>query len=503
MKFNFKVMKLEQLLKLRKIPFTTEQKERISKAYNFAHEAHQGQKRASGEDYFVHCSETAGILVKMGLGSITVSAALLHDTYEDTDVSLEEIEKEFGKDIAFIVKGVSKLSKVQLKGSEETYYLNNLQKMFLAMAADIRVVLIKLADRLHNMKTLSSLPREKQQRIARETMEVFVPIANRLGIGELKGQLEDLCFKYLDPRNYKYVLDIEREVYPIRKKYVNEVIKKLKKKLKEEGIDFIDVHGRAKHYFSLYQKLQKYDNDIDRVYDLVGIRIIVPKVADCYEALGVVHKNYKPLIGRIKDYISLPKPNGYKSIHTTIFGPKSKIMEIQIRTEKMHDEAEYGIAAHWIYDQTKGGDWKRYIFGNRHKPKVPNEEIEWVKQLKEWHSKTGGGSDEFWSSLKIDFFKDYIFVFTPAGDVIELPEGATPIDFAYKVHSEIGNRTSGVKINGKMSALDTTLANGDLVEVITTKNSKLPNRDWLNFVQTAGAREKIKNVLRKGGVKLV
>ncbi len=496
-------MKLEQLLKLRKIPFTTEQKERISKAYNFAHEAHQGQKRASGEDYFVHCAETAGILVKMGLGSITVSAALLHDTYEDTDVSLEEIEKEFGKDIAFIVKGVSKLSKVQLKGSEETYYLNNLQKMFLAMAADIRVVLIKLADRLHNMKTLSSLPREKQQRIARETMEVFVPIANRLGIGELKGQLEDLCFKYLDPRNYKYVLDIEREVYPIRKKYVNEVIKKLKKKLKEEGIDFIDVHGRAKHYFSLYQKLQKYDNDIDRVYDLVGIRIIVPKVADCYEALGVVHKNYKPLIGRIKDYISLPKPNGYKSIHTTIFGPKSKIMEIQIRTEKMHDEAEYGIAAHWIYDQTKGGDWKRYIFGNRHKPKVPNEEIEWVKQLKEWHSKTGGGSDEFWSSLKIDFFKDYIFVFTPAGDVIELPEGATPIDFAYKVHSEIGNRTSGVKINGKMSALDTTLANGDLVEVITTKNSKLPNRDWLNFVKTAGAKEKIKNVLRKGGVKLV
>jgi GTP pyrophosphokinase len=496
-------MKVEELFELRKIPFTKGQKKRISKAYDFAKEAHQGQKRASGEDYFVHCVETATTLVKMGLGSITVSAALLHDTYEDTDVSLEEIEKEFGKDIAFIVKGVSKLSKVQLKGSEEEYYLNNLQKMFLAMAADIRVVLIKLADRLHNMRTLSAKPLEKQQRIAKETMEVFVPIANRLGIGEIKGQLEDICFKYLDPRNYKYVLKLEKEVYPIRKKYVNEVIKKLKKKFKEEGIKIVDIHGRAKHYFSLHQKLQKYDNDIERVYDLAGVRIIVPKVADCYEILGIVHKNYKPLIGRIKDYISLPKPNGYKSIHTTIFGPKGKIIEVQIRTEKMHDEAEYGIAAHWIYDQTKGGDWKRYIFGQEHISKVPNKEIEWVRQLKEWHNQTGGVSDEFWSSLKIDFFKDYIFVFTPSGDVIELPEGATPIDFAYKVHTEIGNRTSGVKINGKMSVLDTALSNGDLVEVITTKNFKLPNRDWLEFVQTAGAKEKIKNILRKNGVKVV
>lgn len=496
-------MQLEKLLKSRKIPFTKEQKKRITKAYEFAQEAHQGQKRASGDEYFVHCIETAATLVRMGLGSITVSSALLHDTYEDTDVSLEEIEKEFGRDVAFIVKGVSKLSKVQLKGSEEAYYLNNLQKMFLAMAADIRVVLIKLADRLHNMKTLSALPREKQQRIAKETMEIFVPIANRLGIGEIKGQLEDLCFKYLDPRNYKYVLGLEKDVLPIRKKYVNEAIKKLKRKLKEEGIEYVDIHGRAKHYFSLHQKLQKHDNNIDRVYDLVGIRIIVPNVASCYEVLGVVHKNYKPLIRRIKDYISLPKPNGYKSIHTTIFGPKGKIMEVQIRTEKMHDEAEYGIAAHWIYDQTKGGDWKRYIFGRGNDPRVPGKEIEWVKQLKEWHSQTGGGSDEFWSSLKIDFFKDYIFVFTPEGDAIELPEGATPIDFAYKVHTEIGNRTSGAKVNGKMSTLDTELLNGDLVEVITTKNKKLPNRDWLDFVKTTQARDKIKNVLRRSGMKIV
>jgi GTP pyrophosphokinase len=496
-------MKLDELLKLRKVPFSDGQRKRITKAFEFAEEAHQGQKRASGDDYFVHCVETAATLAKMGLGSITISAALLHDTYEDTDVSLEEIKAEFGKDIAFIVEGVSKLSKVQLKGSEEEYYLNNLQKMFLAMAADIRVVLIKLADRLHNMGTLSALPREKQQRIAKETMEVFVPIANRLGIGEMKGRLEDLCFKYLDPRNYKYVLELEKEIYPVRKKYVNQVIKKLKNKLKEGGVELIDIHGRAKHYFSLYQKLQKYEKDIDRIYDLVGVRIIVPKVADCYEVLGVVHKNYKPLIGRIKDYISLPKPNGYKSIHTTIFGPKGKIMEVQIRTEKMHDEAEYGIAAHWIYDQNKGGDWKRFIFGDKHNPKVPDREIEWVKQLKEWHKRSGGGSDEFWASLKIDFFKDYIFVFTPGGDVIELPEGATPVDFAYKVHTEIGDRTSGVKINGKMSALDTTLSNGDLIEVVTTKNFKLPSRDWLEFVKTANARDKIKNVLRKHGVEIV
>jgi len=253
----------------------------------------------------------------------------------------------------------------------------------------------------------------------------------------------------------------------------------------------------------LYRKLQRHDNEIDKIYDLAAIRIIVPKVADCYEALGVVHKSYKPLIGKIKDYISLPKPNGYKSIHTTIFGPSGKFLEVQIRTEKMHDEAEYGIAAHWIYDQQKDGGWKKFVFGNNHTPKVPKEEIEWTKQLKEWHNQTGGGSDDFWKSLKVDFFKNHIFVFTPAGDVIELPEKSTPIDFAYKVHTEIGNRTSGVKINGKMSVLNSTLSNGDLVEIIKTKNSKLPNRDWLEFVQTASAKEKIKNILRKNGIKVV
>ncbi len=497
------MLTLDELLNLRKIPYSEEQKKRISKAYEFARQAHQGQKRASGEDYFSHCVATAATLVKMGLGSITVSAGLLHDTYEDTDVSLAELKKEFGKEVAFIVEGVSKLSKVQLKGSQEEYYLNNLQKMFLAMAADIRVVLIKLADRYHNMQTLYALPKEKRLRIAKETMEIFVPIANRLGIGELKGKLEDLCFQYLDPENYQRILKLEKETYAPRKKYVDEVIKTLKKKLKEENINFVDIHGRAKRHYSLFKKLQRHDNNIEKIYDLAAVRIILPTVADCYEALGIVHKNYRPLIGRIKDYISLPKPNGYKSLHTTIFGPQGKILEVQIRTEKMHDEAEYGIAAHWIYDRQKGMNWRRLLFQGKHSPKVPAEEIEWVKQLKEWHKQTGGGSDEFWQSLKIDFFKNHIFVFTPKGDVIELPENSTPVDFAYKVHTEIGNRMTGAKINGKMSSLDSILKNGDLVEIITSKNKKLPNQDWLKFVCTANAKDKIKNTLRKAGVKIV
>lgn len=494
-------MGIDELLAERKIPYSDEQRKRIKKAYEFAQRAHQGQKRATGEDYFIHCVATARTLVKMGLGSITVAAALLHDVYEDTEVTLEEIEKEFGKEVAFIVEGISKLSKVQLKGSDDDYYLQNLQKMFLAMAADIRVILVKLADRLHNMETLDALPPEKQKRIAKETMEIFVPIANRLGIGEIKGKLEDLCFKYLDPRNYQYTVRLVQQERMASKKYIKEVIKTLESKLKKEKIKYLDVHGRVKRYYSLFNKLQRYDNDLNKIYDLVAVRIIVPEVADCYEALGVVHKNYRPLIGRIKDYISLPKPNGYKSIHTTVFGPEGRIIEIQIRTEQMHDEAEYGIAAHWIYDyKKKKKRWRDFLFGADHQPKVPEKEIQWVKQLQEWHKQVGGGTDEFWRSLKIDFFQNHIFVFTPNGDVVELPEKATPVDFAYKIHSDIGNQISGAKVNGKMVSLDTPLENGDLVEIITAKNKKLPNRDWLKFVRTTQARSRIKSVLRKNGI---
>lgn len=495
------MMTLKELLSLRKVAFNGKQTERITKAYEFSQKAHTGQKRKSGEDYFYHCVETAATLVKMGLGSITISAALLHDVPEDTKVSLKEVKNEFGPEVAFLVEGVTKLGHVRLKGSVEEYYLDNLRKMFLAMASDIRVILIKLADRLHNMRTLYALPEDKQQRIAKETMEVFVPIANRFGIGEIKGELEDLSFKYLDSKNYKNTVKLESEEFKSRVKYVKFAIKELKKEFKREKIKIMDIHGRAKHYHRLFVKLKKYEMDINKIYDLVAIRIIVPTVASCYETLGIVHKKYRPLIGRIKDYISLPKPNGYKSLHTTVFGPEGKIIEIQIRTQRMHDEAEYGIAAHWIYSQ--GTTWKDFLFFRKQSYSVPEQELEWVEQMKQWHAETGGRSDEFWRSLKIDFFKNHIFVFTPKGDVIDLPESATPIDFAYRIHTEVGDRTTGARANGKMVSLDYSVHNGDVIEIITSKEKKLPSRDWLQFAKTTQAQSKIKNALKKGGITVV
>ncbi|MDA3815568.1 MAG: RelA/SpoT family protein [Patescibacteria group bacterium] len=496
------MLTLNELIKIRKIPFDKSQLERISKAYDFAKKAHSGQKRKNGvTDYFEHCVETAAILIKMGLGSISTTAALLHDVPEDTEYTMEDIEKEFGKDVAFVVDGVTKVGKVRLREDMKEYYLENLRKMFLSMAADIRVVLIKTADRLHNMRTLSNLPETKRERIAKETMEIFVPIANRLGIGEIKGELEDLAFKHLDPENYKKIVKLEDEAFAERAVYVDQAIKELKKEFKKENLKVIDIHGRAKHYYSLFKKLQNHDMDMSKIHDLSAIRIIFPTVANCYEALGIVHKKYNPLIGRIKDYISLPKPNGYRSIHTTVFGPKGKILEIQIRTERMHNEAEYGIAAHWIYSEKKS--WKDFITGKNKQPIVPDNQLHWISQLREWQRETGGQTDEFWASLKIDFFKNHIFAFTPKGDVIELPEKATPIDFAYQIHTEVGNKTESARINSKMVSLSHEIHNGDVVEVITSKENKLPNRDWLKFVKTVQARSKIKNSLKKGGIEIV
>ena len=482
------MLTLKQLLALRKVSYDNSQSRRISRAYEFAKKAHEGQKRKTGEEYFNHCVETAATLAKMGLGSITVSAAILHDTEEDTEATSGEIEKEFGKEIAFLVHGVTKLGKVQLKGSDEEYYLDNLRKMFLAMAADIRVILIKLADRLHNIKTLHALPEKKQQRIAKETMEIFVPIADRFGIGEIRDELRDGTFKYLDPKNYQYVKKLEDSAYREREKYVELAIDELKKRLKKEKVEVIEIHGRAKRYHSLFEKLQSYDMDIDKIHDLVAIRIVVPSVAACYETLGIVHKKYRPMIGRIKDYISLPKPNGYKSIHTTVFGPEGKILEIQIRTQQMHDEAEFGIAAHWIYAQ--GKTWKDFIFGKERGVEIPEKELAWVRQLRDWHTETGGQSDEFWRSIKFDFFKSHIFAFTPMGDVIELPEKATPVDFAYLIHSEVGNRTTEAKVNGKLVSLKYEIRNGDVIDMVVSKEKKLPNRGWLEFVKTACQNER-------------
>ncbi len=489
---------LQDIFKAFKLPLTDGRKKLINEAYEFSLKAHEGQKRKSGEDYIQHPLAIGKILAEIGMGARTISSGLLHDVPEDTPVTLAEVEKKFGKEIAQIVDGVTKLGKLRLRGSQKELYLENLRKMFFAMAEDIRVVIIKLADRLHNMRTLEFIPQEKQQRIAQETIEIFVPIANRLGIGAIKGELEDLSFKYLDPENYKYVDNLEEKYYTGVEKYINLATKELKKELEKSGINVVDIYGRAKHLHRLFLKLQKHDMDIDRVYDLAAIRIIVPEVADCYETLGIVHKKYRPMVGRIKDYISLPKPNGYQSIHTTVFGPEGKILEIQIRTQKMHDEAEFGIAAHWIYGEKEKKNWKSYFaFGK--KPKVPEKELIWVKQLREWQNEIGRDDEEFLESLKIDFFKNHIFAFTPIGDIIDLPEEATPIDFAYAIHSEIGDRATGAKADGKMVPLDYQIKNGQMIEILTTKNHKDPSRDWLGFSKTSIAKSHIRRALKKKG----
>ncbi len=470
----------------------------ITEAYHFAIEAHKGQKRRSGEDYVQHPIAVAKILANIGMGGKTIAAGLLHDVPEDTPVSLIEIEKKFGKEITNLVDGVTKLGRIKLRGSHEEYYLENLRKMLLAMATDIRVIIIKLADRLHNMQTLEHNPADKQLRIARETMEVFAPIANRLGMGEIKSQLQDLSFKYLDSEKYALVNDMEETHYKEKEKYVTQAIEEIEIEMKKEGITVIEINGRAKSLYSLFLKLQKHDMDISRVYDLAAVRVIVPEVADCYETLGIVHKKYRPMIGRIKDYISLPKPNGYQSIHTTVFGPDGKIIEVQIRTQKMHSEAEFGIAAHWIYSEKKKKNWKDFLF--KTKRGVPEKEIEWVKQLREWQNEIGRDDEEFMKSLHIDFFKNHIFAFTPQGDIIDLPEDATPIDFAYAIHGEIGNHAVGAKVDNKMVPLDHHIKNGEVVEILTSKDRKGPNQDWLKFAKTTSAKSHIKRELRKEGL---
>ncbi len=470
----------------------------IRSAYELAERAHLGQKRKSIIDaYIQHPLHTALNLAIIGLGAKTITAGLLHDVPEDTQVSLKEIEQKFGKEIASLVDGVTKLGKIKLRGTKEELYLENLRKMFLAMASDIRVVLIKLADRLHNMETLEYLPPEKQQRIALETMEVFAPIANRLGIGEIKGRLEDLSFQYLDPENYAYTEKLLHDQYGQRKKNIDRIVNELKKELLREGIDVVAIFGRTKHLYSLFQKLKRHDMDIEKIYDLIGIRIIVHDLANCYETLGIVHKKYRPLVGRIKDYISLPKPNGYQSIHTTIFGPGGDFLEVQIRTKKMDDEAEYGIASHWIYSEKKR-KLKNFFMKSKHA--VPEEELVWVNQLREWQSDIGKDDQEFMEGLRIDFFKNHIFAFTPRGDIIDLPEDATPIDFAYRVHSEVGNRATGAKANGKMITLDYKIKNGEVIEIITSRNHKNPSHDWIKFVRTSLAKGQIKKYLKKEGL---
>ena len=463
----------------------------VKRAYNFAEKYHRGQKRASGAPYIEHPLRAAYCLAEMRLSSITVAAGLLHDVVEDTKASQEDVKKEFGEEIASLVEGVSKLGKLKYRGIQRQ--VENFRKLFLAVAKDIRVILIKLCDRLHNLETLQYLPEEKQKRIAKETLEIYAPLAYRLGMGELKGKLEDLSFPYVYPYEYQQLVNRVKDKFEKRKKYLKKIRPIIEKSLKKEGIQPIEIQARAKHYWSLYQKLKRYNNDLSKIYDLVAFRIIVKDIKDCYKTLGILHKLYTPLPGRIKDYIARPKPNGYRSLHTTVICEKNKIIEFQIRTNEMHKEAEFGIASHWYYSEQKG--LKAYI--KRKIIKAPEKSIRWIKQLKEWHELNKKLSpDKYLESLKIDFFGNRVFVLTPKGDPIDLPENACAVDFAYAIHTDIGNHCAAVKINGKIAPLSQPLKNGDIVEIIIDKKRK-PAQDWLSFVKTRLARSQIRKFLKK------
>ncbi|MDP3741422.1 MAG: RelA/SpoT family protein [bacterium] len=457
--------------------------------FEFAKAAHEGQMRKSGHPYVTHSLAVADYLGNyLHMDMKTVVAGLLHDVPEETKKTLEDIKKTFGQEVSFMVAGITKLGAIKLRNQHDENYIETLRKMFLAMAADIRVVLIKLADRRHNMQTLSHLPREKAVRIARETLEVYAPIADRLGMGELKGELEDLAFAYVYPEDYTWLNELGKVKYEEMHSYVDRAKTLIGKDFGEAGIKLLDLHGRAKHRYSLYQKLlrPKYDRDLSKIYDLIALRVVTRSLEDCYTVLGILHSKYRPLPGRIKDYIAFPKPNGYRSIHTTVWGPEKRVLEVQIRTVDMHREAEYGIAAHWAYSE-KG------------KPKtgasVPSG-LEWVKELRDWQKENQGDSNEFLESLRIDFFKNRIFIFTPKGDVKDLPEGATALDFAFAVHTDLGVRAIGAIVNGKMGKLSDGLGNGDVVEILIAKEPKV-SRDWLNFVRTGVARGKIRSYLNR------
>lgn len=468
----------------------------ISRAIAFASYAHRRQKRSSGKEFLVHPLGVALFLATQKLDKTTLVAAILHDVIEDTKFSYENIKKEFGKEVGELVDGVTKLSEIEtrvswlpiprtkkIKLSQKESQAESLRKTLLAMSKDIRVVLIKLADRLDNMKTLASLnDKDKEKAIATETLEIYAPLAYRLGMGELKGTLEDLAFPYVYPKEYDELQSFAIPAIKKREKYLRRVEKILRKKLSKEGIK-AEINTRAKHWYSLYKKLEKYDHDLERIYDLVALRIIVKDTETCYQVLGLIHRFWRPLVGRIKDYIAIPKPNGYQSIHTTVFALKGEIVEIQIRTPEMHKKAEDGIAAHWHYSE------------NKKSVKLPREQLAWIKEIAEIQQKIKN-PEEFKEDLRKEFFKDRIFVFTPKGDIKELPQGATPLDFAYTIHSEIGDHCQGVKIDGKLVAFSTELQNGDVVEIMVSKKTT-PKLEWLDLTKTSNAKEKIRHFLNK------
>ena len=454
----------------------------INKAYEFAKSHHEGQARKSGEPYIIHPVEVAYIVSTLELDDNAICAALLHDIVEDTEVTREDIINEFGEEIANLVDGVTKLGKIAHYLDKEEEQVENYRKFFMAMAKDIRVLMIKLADRLHNMRTLKHLSDDRKQAIAKETMQLYAPLANRLGIYSVKWELEDLSFLYLEPEAYSELVEGIKKRRAEREKFINDIIIEIRKKLKEVRIE-AEVYGRPKHFYSIYRKMKKDNKTLDQIYDLFAMRIIVNSVKDCYAALGLVHELYKPMPGRFKDYISMPKPNMYQSLHTTLIGTEGMPFEVQIRTWDMHRVAEYGIAAHWAYKEGKSVS-------------ASDEKLSWLREAIEWQKETNDDK-EFLSKLKFDLFDEEVFVFTPKGDIKSLPAGSTPIDLAYMIHEQIGHRMTGAKVNSRIVPITTKLENGDIVEIITSDTAKGPSRDWLKIVKTTQAKNKIQNWFKK------
>lgn len=455
----------------------------VQKAYDFAAQAHEGQKRNSGEPYITHPLSVAFILTDIEMDADTLAAALLHDVVEDTGVSEEQLQNRFGQEITQLVDGVTKLNRINFNSRREAQ-AENLRKMLLAMAKDIRVIIIKLADRLHNMRTLNFQLPERQQDISSETLEIFAPLAHRIGVFRFKWELEDIAFSYLDPEIFNAIAKRLRKKRREQEEYVQALIKQISIALTENDIRG-DIAGRPKNIYSIYRKMLKQNKNIDEIYDKIAIRVIVDDIKSCYEVLGVIHTIWKPLPGRFKDYISMPKPNMYQSLHTTLIGDKGEPFEVQIRTWEMHRTSEYGLAAHWHYKE-----------GDISKDKNFDEKLAWLRSILDWQQDVKD-TDEFMESLKIDLFEDTVFVFTPQGDVIELPKGSCPIDFAYRVHTEVGHRLSGAKVNGRIVPIDYKLNNGDIVTILTAKNSNGPSPDWLNIAKTSSAKSRIRRWFKK------
>ncbi len=464
-------------------------KKLIEKAYFFAEKAHEGQKRNSGEPYFNHVFETAKILAELGMDTKTIVAGFLHDVLEDTPTPEDLLEKEFGKEIVTLVNGVTKLGKMKYTGAER--HVESLRKFFMAMANDLRILIIKLADRLHNVRTLQYVKPEKQKRIALETIEIHARLADRIGMRKLKGELEDAAFPFLYPKEYAQTEKILEANSQSNQKELDDVTHEIKKELKEQGVKVIEISSRAKHKYSLWTKVKRYDMNIDRVYDIVALRVIVEDIENCYRVLGIIHGLFQPVPGRIKDYIAIPKRNGYRSLHTTVFTGNGGVVEIQIRTPEMHAEAAYGIAAHFVYKEMGKGAHK----GNA---EAVDKNLEWINQLKELH-KVIDKPAQFLEHLKTDLFQDRIFVFTPKGDVVDLPADSSPIDFAYAIHSDIGNHSQSANINHKMSPLNTKLQNNDIVEIITSKKAN-PSSKWLSYAKTTMAKKHINLYLKNNSL---